>query len=229
MRCSPLYRPKRLGAWLAAAELAFGDCERWLGDCKNMVGTVWSVGSLSGWSRGGRVSHGCDSTSCTARRRAGSRRSRAVMRWRARELTHSGTLNSPHLILANSDDVSESWNGYLGRESAGVRLWGIKLPSLVFLVSSLQNINKIFHTPTRKDPQIFTTNPTHSSTSPYPSPVLRESSPADEHGVEHDAEAPHVGGATRVRGRREDLRRDVGGAAVLVLQPVLVAHQDAVL
>lgn len=124
-----------------------------------MVGTVWSVGSLSGWSRGGRVSHGCDSTSCTTRRRAGSRRSRAVMRWRARELTHSGTLNSPHLILANSDDVSESWNGYLGRERAGVRLRSI--PSLTFSAASLHDINIMFHTPTREDPQVFATTPTY--------------------------------------------------------------------
>ena len=107
------YSPNRLGAWLLADVETLGQCGKVEWGGTHMFGTVWSVGSLGGWSRGGWVSQGWDRTSFTARRRAGSRRSRAVMRWRARELTHSGTLNSPHRILAKSDDVSEWWNGYL--------------------------------------------------------------------------------------------------------------------
>ncbi len=53
-----------------------------------------------------------------------------------------------------------------------------------------------------------------------------------EHGVEHDAEAPHIGHATRVaRVALEDLGADVSGAAVLVRQPVVVGilEHDGVL
>lgn len=81
-----------------------------------MEGTMWSVGSLAGWSRGGLVSQGWERTSSAGSLRAGSRRRRAVIRYRALELTHSGTLNSPQRILANNDEVSESWNGYLWRQ-----------------------------------------------------------------------------------------------------------------
>jgi len=46
--------------------------------------------------------------------------------------------------------------------------------------------------------------------------------PSDQHGVEHDPEAPHVGGAARVLTvGLQDLRRHVGGAAVLVRQQVV--------
>ena len=48
------------------------------------------------------------------------------------------------------------------------------------------------------------------------------SSPSDEHGVEHDAEPPHVGRPARVhRVAPQDLGADVGRAAVLVRQRVV--------
>lgn len=49
---------------------------------------------------------------------------------------------------------------------------------------------------------------------------------ANQHRVQHHPEGPAVGGAARVvAGRAEDLRADVGRAAVLVVQPVVVFFQ----
>lgn len=46
--------------------------------------------------------------------------------------------------------------------------------------------------------------------------------PSDQHCVQHDAQAPHVRGPARVpRVALEDLRTDVGGAAVLVGQEIV--------
>lgn len=43
--------------------------------------------------------------------------------------------------------------------------------------------------------------------------------PSDEHGVEYDAERPHIGGLARIRSVRfEDLGRHVGGTPSLILK-----------
>ena len=51
---------------------------------------------------------------------------------------------------------------------------------------------------------------------------MTPSLPSDEHGVEHDAEPPHVGRPARVhRVAPQDLGADVGRAPVLVWQKVV--------